>query len=274
MYNRVPVYIPFFVVMDYKNILEKVKTEIQDHDRPAARSFLLQEKKNGTPATAAWKMCKKMYNTHYKVNTEKKPERVSGDVIGGTVSSDLDKIKEFDLQEIETKINRVINDFEIQIKVDDMTKATQRQFTACSMYVGQHVFKGTRLLKIPGADGNKYDIDKLIQILNLYTFICTKYNKAFTLDAAAYFCGVSDNYITEHKQELTARGFNPNKKAEDTIAAGLLDGKINAVGSIAWLNYNARWSQPLQNTAPKQVQSIAYPVLGASDPDNNGILES
>ena len=281
--------------MDYKELLVKVNNEIPETYRKSARAFILQEKKKDTNPAFAWSVCldkygnqkpgstdrtgqtkqdrKKAEGKQNRKKTERQPvgdqtERVQGEVIGENLTTE--NINGLDMNWIENRVYQCLDDFMTECNIDDMAKAPQRQFSAFSMYVGRHLFKGTDILKDKTIYNNgsamstncqRYDLKKIITVLNFYIFICTKYNKAFTLDGGAYFCGVSDNYITQHKEELTLLGFDPNKKAEQTIACGLLDGKINPTGSIAWLNYNAKWSTPNQQAQPQQVNVSVYPVL-------------
>ena len=288
--------------MEYKDILTKINTEISKNKRAAARAFLLSEKKTGKAAAAVWseiisrfgsdspifddlsdinpsrhktttktgKARKKENKTVIKENNDY-VEIYSGDVIGGG-SSCSEIVNGLNMADIENKIYIAMDDFLQQINIDDMTKATQRQFSAFSMYVGRHIFKGTDTLKDKSlydnnsamvTTSNRYDLQKIVAVLNLYVYLCTKYNKAFTIDGAEYFCGVSDGFITCNAEKLTSLGFQPHKKAENTIAAGLLDGRINPTGSIAWLNYNAKWAQPAQVQHEKTVNIAVYPVLNA-----------
>ena len=280
--------------MDYKDILTKINIEISENDRAAARAFLLSEKKTGKAAAAVWndiivrfgsdiadikprkvksnKTTTKTEKARKKENKAVDCEIYSGDVIGGG-SSCSEIVNGLNMAEIENKIYIAMDDFLQQINIDDMTKATQRQFSAFSMYVGRHIFKGTDILKDKSlynnnsamvTTSNRYDLQKIVAVLNLYIYLCTKYNKAFTIDGGEYFCGVSDGFITCNAEKLTALGFQPHKKAENTIAAGLLDGRINPTGSIAWLNYNAKWAQPTQVQHEKTVNIAVYPVLNGA----------
>ena len=175
------------------------------------------------------------------------------------------------MSEIEKKIMIALDDFISINDIQDIKKEPQRVWSACCQYIGRHCFKGTKILKSDKIYDNgscmpsncqKYDIDKIISVLSLYDFLCNKYNKAFTMDGGAAFCGLSDNYITEHREQLTASGFDPRKKVENSVTSSLLDnGGGNKVGMIAFMNHHFNWG----GSASSSPAPAAVPVL----PDNS-----
>ena len=52
-----------------------------------------------------------------------------------------------DMQELETKINAVIDNFCEINDIDDISKEPQRRFNALASYIGKNVFKNTGILK-------------------------------------------------------------------------------------------------------------------------------
>lgn len=266
--------------MTFKDILLKINTFPADRQADARRA-VLQGKMSGLAPDAVWDSIKDFGQETEKKTTKQNTVKASvpasdrvPEVIQGEAVSDEDYINGLYMPEIEKRVNDCLTAFCADVGQDDPNKLTQRQFTAFSIYTGRHIFKGTKLLKSDLIFDNnsamptncaQYDLEKVVAVLNLYVYICTKYSKAFTYDGGEYFCGLSDGFISDHKEKLTGLGFSPAKKAENTIAAGLLDGRINPTGSIAWLNYNAKWAQPSQASAPASVNVSVYPVLSASD---------
>ena len=189
-------------------------------------------------------------------------ERVNGDLCPDSYS----------IEDIKIRIQETINHFLLINDIEDMTKAPQRQFNALASYVGQNVFKGTNLLKLSGMKNNEYDINKIVEVLNVFVDYCLIYNKAFTLDAGAYFCGVNDNYLTDNKEKLTRAGFDPLKKSESTISASILDNR-QCVGSIAYLNHVFNWQTASTHTEKKETVVI-YPMLSGDIKSNNLITST
>ena len=275
---------------EYKNSIKEINKLYTDADkRKAARSFMLSCKESGIAYPVALDLLKASaaVNPDLCENTNLKP--VSGDHAENKTknaenrqnkpfNSELETVTDaggLDMAEIEKKVNTALSDFMTLNNIDDMTKAPQRIWSAASRYIGLHTFKHTDILKrkynvVNGScmpsTCNAYDINKLAAVLNFYIYLCDVYNKAFTLDGGAAFCGTSDNYITENREKLTAAGCDPKKKAEESISRGILDGKINPTGSIAYLNNKFSWGQGAQNEQKTPNNIYIFPSLGKLSP--------
>lgn len=186
-----------------------------------------------------------------------------------------------DMQELETKINAVIDNFCEINDIDDMSKEPQRRFNALASYIGKNVFKNTGILKsdkkinngsYTATTCNAYDLQKIASALHYFVYLCQYFNKAFTIDAGEAFCGLSDGYITANKEKLTLAGFNPLKKSEETISASILDGR-QCVGSIAYLNHVFNWQTASTHTEKKETVVI-YPMLSGNINSDNLITST
>lgn len=276
---------------DYKDSLKEIASLYSDRNkRAAARGFMLSCKESGIKYDVALSLLKSSATIPAADSVKPDFKVLDGGQDKTQVQADNAKINQnkpifdgstpdlevvedsggLDMAEIENKVRAALDDFCNLNNIEDMTKAPQRIWSAASRYIGQHTFKHTDILKrkynvINGScmpsTCNAYDIDKLAAVLNFYIYLCDVYNKAFTLDGGAAFCGTSDNYITENREKLTLAGCDPRKKAEDSISRGILDGKINPTGSIAYLNNKFSWGQANQ-TAEKTVNiAVIYPTL-------------
>ena len=183
---------------------------------------------------------------------------------------------DLDLNEIKQKIQALIDNFCEIYNIDDLTKAPQRQFTALSTYIGDNLFKGTKLLKdttlynngscMP-TTGDRYNWDKVACMVSLYITLCNLYNKAFLFDGIAAFLSMSENTLKDNNDKLTQRGIDIYKKHEDMLAVGIIDGKQSPVGVLAHLNHYHNWTTGTTHTEKKETV-IIYPSL-SSDLQNN-----
>ena len=262
----------FYLSMDHKTLLEKVNREIPENKRKQAREIILQEKKKGTAASDCWE--KITDGLHQKRTNKKrvdlkknKPERVKGEVITDTT---------FNMPEIERKIEDIINDFCTRYEVDGiqgLKKSKQTTWNSLCIYIGERIFKGTNILKdntlkkagCTLSTCNKYDIDKMCDVLNYCYYLCGIYDKAFTWWSAAAFCGVDSEFLSDHAEELTHAGFRVMQKTEAGLNDAML-GSSNVMGYIATLNHRFGWSNPQQTTQPQQINVAVYPVLNANTP--------
>ena len=147
-----------------------------------------------------------------------------------------------------------------------MTKAPFRLWRAASTYIGRHLFKALKILKCEGNINNSYDLQKIKQVLDLYIFLGDTYNKPLTIDSAEMFLGVHDGFLSENKQKLTAIGSDLWKKSEASIAAGIVDGKVNPTGALAHLNHYYNWNDTVKQQDKPQNNIYIFPALGKLSP--------
>lgn len=200
----------------------------------------------------------------------------------------LERVKDsptFDIDEISLKVRESIQVYCLQHDMEniDMIKAPQRIWGACSSFIGKNVFKAsgvlkqTKLKQAPGqpflTTNNALDIDRVVSAINLYIDLCNEYNKAVLVDYIALFCGVSDSWLYENSEKLTALGMDLPKKREQSLTASLVDGKINPTGTIATLNHFHGWTTGHTHTEKKETVVI-YPVLSGDIKSDNLIAST
>ena len=195
------------------------------------------------------------------VQDQVKLERVQGDIVGS----------DFNIDVIRSDIQAMINTFTSIHGIEDLTKAPQRQFMALSSYIGQNYFKHTKILKDNTLIDNgsarpstcdRYDTERLAEIISLYYDICALYNKAFLYDGVASFIGCSENTLRENSEKLTSFGIDLNQKRESSLSAGAVDPKTtNITGLLAALNHWHGWSGASATRTEVRETTVVYPVL-------------
>ena len=149
----------------------------------------------------------------------------------------------------------------------DLVKAPQRFWGAVCSYIGDNLIKPiVKPVNTVYANGNRVmdttiDIPKLADCLKVYCKLCDKYNKAVLIDHAANFAGVSRAYLFNVREKLTPWGLDIWKKREDSIIAGILDGKSgNVTGSAIVLNHDYGYATNQTHTEKKET-IVLYPAL-------------
>lgn len=152
----------------------------------------------------------------------------------------------------------------------DLVKAPQRFFGAVCSYIGDNLIKSIVKPMKPVLVGkrivadNSVDIYKLADCLKIYCKLCDKYNKAVMVDHAANFSGLSRSYLFNIKDKLTPLGVDLWKKREDSIIAGILDGKSgNITGSAIVLNHDYGYATNQTHTEKKET-IVIYPSLSSN----------
>ena len=190
----------------------------------------------------------------------------------------------FDIDEIKDRIRQTINEYLLihDMEQSDMVKAPQRLFGALSDYVGDKVFKGTKTLRrtpydkkaINPTNNNAYDVDKIADVLGFYFTLCKEYNKTFLLDYAAGFLAVDNQTFYNLADKLTPLGFDVFQKREESLAAGIVDGKQSPVGALAALNHWHGWSGASTNRTEVRETTVVYPVLVDINKSNEKLIEN
>lgn len=273
--------------MTYKELLLKINTLPEDI-QAAARKKALQGKIDKIPAASVWDMLQTgTKNPDQEKNfdsTKQKQdhaEKMQGDIIGGSVTvSDAGGL---DMAEIEQKIENTINDFCIRYEIDGiqgLRKAKQTTWNSLCIYIGQKCFKGSDILKdktlkqagCTMSTCGRYDINKIADILHYCYYLCGLYDKAFTWWTGAAFCGLNEDFISDHAEQLTRAGFPVLKNTENSLNMAMLSA-ASPMAFIATLNHRFGWSNPAAASAPASVNVAVYPVLSAaavpSLPDND-----
>lgn len=160
--------------------------------------------------------------------------------------------------------------------VEDMTTETQNRFNGCMMYIGKKLFRNTDKLKIQPKLYNKYDPEKISDILNIYIELCTVYSKEISINGFSKLCSIDYDTIQDWKNPscdtfvIYKRLMQENENSNSDLLAS---GK-NVVGVIARLNHVHGWSaqQIRQETLAKsEVLTLEkLPQL----PNNAGIVQN
>lgn len=156
----------------------------------------------------------------------------------------------------------------------DLVKAPQRFWGAVCSYIGDNLIKPiVKPVSTVYANGNRVmdttiDIPKLADCLKVYCKLCDKYNKAVLIDHAANFAGVSRAYLFNVREKLTPWGLDIWKKREDSIIAGILDGRSgNVTGSAIVLNHDYGYATNQTHTEKKET-IVLYPALTSHQSDS------
>ena len=173
-----------------------------------------------------------------------------------------------------SEIMELINNYLIMSGLEDdkdLVKAPQRFWGAVCSYIGDNLIKSIvkpmNPVKIDDRHivrDNSVDIYKLADCLKIYCKLCDKYNKAVMVDHAANFSGLSRTYIFNIREKLTPLGVDLWKKREDSIIAGILDGKSgNVTGSAIVLNHDYGYATNQTHTEKKET-IVIYPSLSSN----------
>ena len=196
---------------------------------------------------------------------EERLERVQGEEL--TPNTPLD------MADIENRVNNLITDFCATNAIDGMDglrKAEQPIWQACSMYIGKHLFKGTNLLKdttlheigsAAPTNNNRYDVDKVVQVITLYEYLCNVYGKVFTMWGVSAFCAIGKDFFYDHAEDLTRLSSDLKQKNEASLADAIASGRRNPTGALAALNHWHGWSGTSTNRTEVRETTVVYPVL-------------
>ena len=117
--------------------------------------------------------------------------------------------------------------------------------------VCDNVFKPLKLLKVTNCINNKYDIDKLNIIYNIYIDLCIEYDKMISINGLSGFIGIdiycandymNDQYFSaELKRWLSEKIKNIEQKDAERIQARATDSK-QPILNIAYANFRHGWN--------------------------------
>jgi hypothetical protein len=158
---------------------------------------------------------------------------------------------------------------------ESIDKISQTQFNACLEYINSEYISREYDLRTDSRRYNEYDIDKLGVLYMVYERLCALYDKAITMYAFSFFCGV--DYLTLYtfakEGSYYGRKATPETMAlikrlqsghEATLRDKLTSGKSNPVGVIALLNHDYGYAtQTVRHeigVAKQDLQAIASAV--------------
>lgn len=92
----------------------------------------------------------------------------------------------------EDEIDVYIDEYIQSRGIEDDKKISSSMWAACLMFVHAHVFKNDKdALKIKGAAGNAYDLDKVDALVDKYVYLCSNFNQRISLDHFSLLSGIT-----------------------------------------------------------------------------------
>ena len=184
-----------------------------------------------------------------KDNTDNiKDNAQGGGDASGDMSGDASGVLPFDfLETLENIILQWCTDNEIE----NMRKASALQWGAVCMFIGQYIKNNNILLNKTrtAAQGSRvYDIEKILNLSDLWIYLCQKYGKIPLVNDFIYFAGISKKYFygDNGHSVLTSAGGTLVKKLNDiqqtALASALTDSKENPTGRIYLTKALHGWS--------------------------------
>lgn len=197
------------------------------------------------------------------------PETVTGDILPAGIGAD--GLPEGTAE----KIENAIADYCARYNVEDMKKARQTTWKACCMYVGEKVFKPSKIIhdiereRVRGC--TIYDVGRVARVVDLWAFLCMGYDKAPFIDDFATFCGVTETWLygSASGDSLTPERMHLLKKLQGLQERGLAglisDGRQNPTGALAILNHWHNWVQvrEIVHTDAASSSAAVLPDFGA-----------
>ena len=187
-----------------------------------------------------------------------------------------------------------------------ITDQSQNRFSAALMFICNTVFTNRKRLKYQAYkhltpnynnQSTEYDIDIIQAILDIYIYLCHRYDKDISVYGFHCLTGIEIeslyHWYRDYKNgninsyvsvEVSRRRFEISKRLiqgrEEALTGMLTGSKRNPVGIIAALNHLYGWNdagRPEDSTSPAALSAINLPRLDsitsidhAALPDNNG----
>lgn len=138
-------------------------------------------------------------------------------------------------------IENIILQWCVDNEIENMRKASALQWGAVCMFVGQYIKNNNILLNKTrtAAQGSRvYDIEKILNLSDLWIYLCQKYSKIPLVNDFIYFSGVSKGFFygDNGHSKLTSAGGELAKKLNEiqqfALASALTDSKENPTGRI------------------------------------------
>ena len=215
---------------------------------------------------------------------------------GNTEKIELEQIEADQMPEVyDSQIAACIDEYCKLTKppINDMKKEGQNVWNGALMYTNRCLFKDRDILRdkrnieIPGAvqksNCNRYDMDKLEDILWTYALLCSTNDKEISRAGFSYLTGIStstlDDWAVNRPNRLSDAPFCFVKKIdalrEESLSAKLSTAGNKAMGILAILNHQFRWNLPgvsKETTQRAALGAADLPKLGGSAPVQ--VLES
>ena len=203
--------------------------------------------------------------------SQNKPVKVSASGVGERLERVQGEIDIDNLDDsIKDKIISYIKSWCISNDIDDLRKVEQPVYNALCADIGKDIFKTPKILKdntlrdVGSAaltNNNRYNLHKLAQAIDLYSYFSDLYNKVFTIWGAAAFCGVRKDTLYDNMEKLTLLNTDLHQKSELSLADSIVAGRRNPTGALAQLNHFYLWASAGSGHTTTKETTVIYPVL-------------
>lgn len=159
----------------------------------------------------------------------------------------MDSIDKLDIELYEDEIEFYINDFCEKNNIENLRIESQNTFNACLSYIHNKCIRDNIYLKFNPNINNKYNIDKVDELLNIYIYICNLYSKEISISGFSKFSGIAKDTIERWGAEPSCEGFVIWKKLieeNEQSNSDLLATQRNPTGILARLNHCHDWNMP------------------------------
>lgn len=161
-------------------------------------------------------------------------------------TTEIDEVQIYD-DEIKLQLDNFCDDFQIE----DMSKESQNKWNAALLYIYKYVFKDTNKLKDKTNISNRYNIDMVKCICDIYINLCYLYDKEISIMGFSKLTGIDTDTIYSWSNNEYMASFSAsdvfkklNKEREESLSNILISGKRNPVGILGALNRHYQWNMP------------------------------
>ena len=161
-------------------------------------------------------------------------------------TQEIDDIEIYD-NEIKLQLDNFCDDFQIE----DMSKESQNKWNAALLYIYKYVFKDTNKLKDKSNISNRYDIDIVNSVCDIYVNYCYLYDKEISIMGFSKLTGIDTDTINSWGNNEYMISSNASvihkkltKEREESLSNILISGKRNPVGILGALNRHYQWNMP------------------------------
>ena len=155
-----------------------------------------------------------------------------------------------DVVNLKTDVEEALDNYIIStFGVDNTCNIAQSQFNVSLMYIRDRYISSIAIKDNNIFGDYRYTNDKdILQVFDLYVYLCMKYNKHICKYGFECISGISQDTIDRWRTDKKASRDKQDlaKKVcqldEETLADFLTDGKRNPVGVLAVLNNRHGWS--------------------------------
>jgi hypothetical protein len=188
------------------------------------------------------------------------------------------EINEFEIydNEIKLQLDNFCNDFQIE----DMSKESQNKWNAALLYIYKYVFKDTNKLKDKTNISNRYNIDMVNSVCDIYINYCYLYDKEISIMGFSKLTGIDTDTINSWGNNEYMASSNASvihkkltKEREESLSNILISGKRNPVGILGALNRHYQWNMPGVNNRDNTKTLNKQTPEQIAKQYNNGVID-